>query len=58
MQTAAGQMRKKKSARSLVDTVLEAVSLWSSSFLGHEKQERDSVAALHPFKVLELDGWV
>lgn len=25
-------------------------------FLGHEKQERDSVAALHPFKVLELDS--
>lgn len=58
MQSVAGQMIKKQSTRSLVDIVLKAVSLWSRSFLGHEKLERDFDAALHPFKVLELDNWV
>lgn len=58
MQTAAGRMRKKQKQPLSRQCSLRSSLFVNEQLLGHEEQERDSVAALHPFKVLELDSWI
>lgn len=52
MQTAAGWMRKKQKQPLSRQCSLRSSFFVNEQLLGHEKQEWDSVAALHPFKCL------